>query len=271
MTFPLELLIRRILPGKERRKKLENQEKRVLTDLFLPQYGREMSVLLQTDEVLPNDLSLDFSTNFRPKGGPTDRYRWLEMTSFLSVQTKMALVNLEPKKGKVVLKSKKISSQELYEIVEYLAFYYPEITMLNVSRNRLVFLPQNILKLRKLERLILNDNFLKVLPNLHLLPKLRYLNVSLNRLSTLPEKLGNLYAFYGALNRFTVFPSSLLRQRRIHTINLNSNDIREIPEEIQDLKGLKILKITYNRLHSLPSFPEKLTTIQIDFQRSERP
>lgn len=108
------------------------------------------------------------------------------------------------------------------------------------------------------EFLDLHGNILSALPmGLRRLPNLRFLNLSNNalkmdRLDVIME-ISSLVDLRLANNQLEgLFPSSVSRLSKLEALDLRSNALTALPEELGELKCLKSLDVGENRLTSLP-------------------
>ena len=108
------------------------------------------------------------------------------------------------------------------------------VLALDLSRQRLRSLPEELQNLQNLRYLLLNKN----------------------RLQTLPSwlvNMGNLEALIADHNRFSEFPEVLLDMTHIAQLSLGENYLRGIPLDIDKMRGLQILSLWGNVLASFPA------------------
>lgn len=112
------------------------------------------------------------------------------------------------------------------------------VIRLNLSNNRLTFIPEEIEKLSSLKNLNLSKNELMVIPNeIAKLESLEYLNLSYNQLGIFPEEINFFSKFKNLLfqikerffsyNRVTIFPKEIEKLYRLKRLNLLGNKLND--------------------------------------------
>lgn len=126
---------------------------------------------------------------------------------------------------------------------------------LNLADNNLIEM-NNIIKMRNLKRLYLDDNLLKEIPEkISELKDLESLNLNHNHLEYLPETingLDNLICLYLDDNYITRLPESIGRVSSLKLLHINNNNLIELPESIGSLDNLEYLEISENQLKKIP-------------------
>jgi Leucine-rich repeat (LRR) protein len=177
----------------------------------------------------------------------------------------------------------------IYPIIHYLKFL-PYLRSLDLSRNNLESLPEEIIQLSSLKGLKLNNNKLESLPesigqlsslqnlflfnnNLKSLPEsigqlssLQYLNVSNNKLESLPESIGQLSSLQYLnvmYNKLESLPESIGQLSSLQGLELNNNNLESLPESIGQLSSLKYLYLNNNKLIDLPELPSSIVDIEL--------
>uniref|UniRef100_A0A0D9XKA0 Ubiquitin-like domain-containing protein n=1 Tax=Leersia perrieri TaxID=77586 RepID=A0A0D9XKA0_9ORYZ len=108
------------------------------------------------------------------------------------------------------------------------------LTILSLSRNRLVTLPSSLGSMTHLRELRIANNSLENLPvEIGLLKNLEFLIASNNRITSLPSSIGDCES--------------------LKEVDLSSNLLAELPEAFGNLQNLKVLSLRNNGLTSLPS------------------
>ncbi|XP_013195333.1 leucine-rich repeat-containing protein 57 [Amyelois transitella] len=125
---------------------------------------------------------------------------------------------------------------------------------LDLSKNKISVLPEDISKFKHLKQLNLETNKLEMLPNsITNLKKLELLNVSNNLLCSLPQgfvNLSNIKQVYLNNNRFKEFPLQLLKLHNLEVVELSNNKITEIPSGMFELFAME-LNLSQNEISSL--------------------
>lgn len=117
------------------------------------------------------------------------------------------------------------------------------IYSLNLSRSLLAQFPQEILQLTSLKFLILDENFISVIPkNIACLKNLEMLSISNNRLETI-----------GACVRKLI---------HLTYLNLAKNCITTLIDDLRQLKSLETLLIQENRFDKLPLYLHEFTKLK---------
>ncbi|KAB1158310.1 leucine-rich repeat domain-containing protein [Tenacibaculum aiptasiae] len=141
-------------------------------------------------------------------------------------------------------------------------FSLSKLKDLDLSHNKLKSISQNITKLQNLNVFDISNNHLSHLPNeLAELAELKRLNIEYNQLTKLPPleklpKLDSLSAHNNNIEEFSELPQSLT------WLNLNSNELEQLPKSITNLKNLKTLVISNNSFHSVPKELLQLTSLE---------
>lgn len=126
-----------------------------------------------------------------------------------------------------------ISDHKLKEIPPEVLNLSEKLRNLDLSKNRLSEISDNITCFKHLKHLNLECNKLQSLPEpIAKLHKLEYLNASFNVLTELPHSfctLSNLKQVYLNHNKLTKFPPQLLNLKNLEVVELSNNKITEIP------------------------------------------
>jgi len=131
---------------------------------------------------------------------------------------------------------------------------------LSLAGNRLTGIPDAlVVSFPVLKHLDLSNCDLVSLPEKWLLPQLKRLNLSQNRLTDFPDEimLEGLLALE-ELNMESnkvseiIIPSNTKLMSKLETLNLSHNDLSYLPEDMDQLKSLRILKVERNFLEKVP-------------------
>ena len=111
----------------------------------------------------------------------------------------------------------------------------PNLATLNVGRNPLLQLPEELGKLKgSLKELILDDcDLTGPVPKCVL-------------------KLENLEILRMSQNKITILPAEICQLSKLQTLCLDRNQLSSVPEELQDLTDLKTLLLRHNHIEELP-------------------
>ncbi|XP_057881487.1 probable serine/threonine-protein kinase pats1 isoform X5 [Melospiza georgiana] len=128
-----------------------------------------------------------------------------------------------------------------------------------LSKNEFVDFPNEIQSLVCLERLELNQNQIRIIPEgvFSHLPRLKHLRLNNNRLCALPRDLaacgGSLQYLNISNNLFRTFPQPVLQLARLQELHVQNNALRQLPRELFQGQSLKTFKASGNPLREPPS------------------
>jgi len=130
------------------------------------------------------------------------------------------------------------------------------IRILNISKQGLKKLPENIGDLSQLKRLDISGNKLTNLPeSIGNLSQLTDLDISGNKLANLPESIGNLSQLTDldvSGNKLANLPESIGNLAQLTHLYIYGNTMLNLPESIGNLFQLTDLDISGNKLANLP-------------------
>jgi hypothetical protein len=130
-----------------------------------------------------------------------------------------------------------------YKIFPISAKKLKTLTVLTLSAQRIMYLPDDISFLQNLEKLIVSNNTIAKLPDgLGKLKKLAYLDLSNNKIDRLPLGIKNL--------------------KKLHYLNLQSNMLKKVPSNIGLLESLKVLNLSQNNITAFSKELYKLTSLE---------
>ncbi|MBD3341509.1 MAG: hypothetical protein GF353_20565 [Candidatus Lokiarchaeota archaeon] len=118
---------------------------------------------------------------------------------------------------------------------------FPPLKILDLHNNDIQVLPVSLGDIQSLERLILNNNQIRSLPNsFKQLNCLKVLNLRWNNLKALPRWIGELMS--------------------LEILDLWGNDLSSLPSSMEALKNLKVLNLKLNK--KLTKIPKFLTSLR---------
>nr|XP_031360800.1 malignant fibrous histiocytoma-amplified sequence 1-like [Lonchura striata domestica] len=128
-----------------------------------------------------------------------------------------------------------------------------------LSKNEFVDFPSEIQSLVCLERLELNQNQIRIIPEgvFSHLSRLKHLRLNNNRLCALPRDLaacgGSLQYLNISNNLFRTFPQPVLQLARLQEFHVQNNALRQLPRELFQGQSLKMFKASGNPLREPPT------------------
>ncbi|XP_029330888.1 leucine-rich repeat-containing protein 40 isoform X2 [Mus caroli] len=141
------------------------------------------------------------------------------------------------------------------------------VTSINFSKNQLCEIPQRIVELKEMV-LDINLSFNKlsfISHELCLLQKLTFLDLRNNFLSSLPEEMSSLTKLQTinlSFNRFKVFPEVLYRISTLEAVLISNNQVGSLdPQKMKLMENLNTLDLQNNDLLQIP--PELGNCVQL--------
>ncbi|KAK3087411.1 hypothetical protein FSP39_005552 [Pinctada imbricata] len=135
--------------------------------------------------------------------------------------------------SKLKAEPKEFNLQNCYEPVleEYLlSLEVGQIQSLQINSTRVLYLPETVGRLTQLTELDLSRNLLRWLPDeMENLKNLEFLNLSHNKFKLFPKvvtKLSTLKSLDLGMNVITILPSAMLNLKKLTTLNLEGNEIK---------------------------------------------
>lgn len=139
------------------------------------------------------------------------------------------------------------------------------VVKLDLSGQGLTTLPPEVLQLRGLRLLLLNDNRLEALPDdLGRLTRLSELELNHNGFAVFPRailELSTLNELELSGNRLSALPDDIDRLTGLTEIELIDNQLAELPPSLARLAHLEELKLDRNRLLALPPWVFRLPSL----------
>lgn len=147
-----------------------------------------------------------------------------------------------------------ISNHRLKEIPEDVFHLSEHLRNLDISKNKIAHIPEDISRLKNLKQFNLSTNSIQVIPpSLANLKKLEMLNISFNSISCLPDSfstLRNLKQIYLSNNKFKEFPTQLLGLNSLEVVDLSNNKLTEVPTGMSSLFAAEV-NLSQNEISSL--------------------
>lgn len=144
----------------------------------------------------------------------------------------------------------------LTTLPDTLAQKLPNLIELYLHSNNIVFIPEAIGSLARLQSLDLSNNALQLLcPEIGRLRSLRHLRLSNNQLKCLPLELGDLQDLETldlSMNQLKSIPEQLHRCLFLQNLTVDHNLLTHIPRQLCSLHHLNQFSMAANRLSFLP-------------------
>ncbi|XP_032221201.2 leucine-rich repeat-containing protein 40 isoform X1 [Nematostella vectensis] len=149
------------------------------------------------------------------------------------------------------VKTVDFSKNMLTDLPERITALSSSVSDLNLGFNKITSLPSGICSFTQLEFLDLRNNQLSSLPDgFASLRSLREIIISYNRFSCLPPVLYSMISLRTLLacdNQIAVIDvDGLLRMSVLETLDLQNNNISQVPPELGNVRGLKALQLGGN-------------------------
>ena len=125
---------------------------------------------------------------------------------------------------------------------------------INLSGNKIVVIPIELVSLPNLRRLFLHHNQIRVIPDMGGCVNLETLDVRHNQLVEVPTGIGacvKLQGFDAEKNRIRAF-GELVQCESLDFINLSNNLIKVVPSELTGLSKLRYMQLKHNPIVNLP-------------------
>ncbi|KAM4871919.1 leucine-rich repeat-containing protein 40 [Thomomys bottae] len=150
-----------------------------------------------------------------------------------------------------IITSVNFSKNHLSEIPKRIVELKEMVSDVNLSFNKLTFISLELCTLQKLTFLDLRNNFLNSLPEeMESLTRLQTINLSFNRFKIFPEVLYRIYTLETVLisnNQVgSLDPQKLKMMENLITLDLQNNDLLQIPPELGNCVNLRTLLLDGN-------------------------
>uniref|UniRef100_A0A2R5LN85 Putative actin regulatory gelsolin/villin family n=1 Tax=Ornithodoros turicata TaxID=34597 RepID=A0A2R5LN85_9ACAR len=107
---------------------------------------------------------------------------------------------------------------------------------LKVNRTKIDWIPDELQNLKKLETLsLVRNNLVTLHGEVPTLPCLRYLNCRHNKIKS------------------TGIPKEVFELEDLSVFDLSHNDLREVPNALENARGILVLNLSYNRIEAIPN------------------
>ncbi|XP_072166311.1 uncharacterized protein [Diadema setosum] len=167
-----------------------------------------------------------------------------------------------------------LSYMNLRSCPQHIGYLGRQLTVLNLSNNRLISLPEEIGLLGGLEQLFLQYNCLEELPkcigNFSCLQELDCKNNHLQELPSTLGCLGQLTVLNVTNNRLRELTPSIGQLAHLEELCAHSNLLTTLPDELCNLVNLTMLYVGENPLHRLPlAFGRLVRLTELDLSSCE--
>ena len=151
-----------------------------------------------------------------------------------------------------------LRENEITLLEELHVFALEQLRTLDLRKNRVEYLPEDIRKLRGLRALRLDENLLSYLPkSLWTLTDLEALTLSRNSLFSLPVDIGSLRHLKSLVlsdNRLLSLPQELGQLANLLALSLHGNEFSALPTSLHSLTQLKEISLEWFR-YTCPPLP----------------
>lgn len=148
-------------------------------------------------------------------------------------------------------------SADLTEFPQEIFSLADSLEVLDLSRNRLSSLPDDLSRLHKLRILFCSENdFVEIPAALGQCPQLEMVGFKANRIRQLPAAAlpRRLRWLILTDNRLQQLPEEIGRCQRLQKLMLAGNDLHALPQTLAECQQLELLRIAANRLSRLPDW-----------------
>ena len=142
--------------------------------------------------------------------------------------------------------------------------------ILDLTNRNLPILPEEIFRMRKLEKLILNNNLIQEIPNdlakLAEAGLMKRIECKENKLTVIGEEIGLLTSIEEILlshNQLSKFPFCFTKLYQLSYLDLSHNEMEDIPDEIGNLLFLQYFNCSNNKIQNLPKALFNISSLTI--------
>lgn len=141
-----------------------------------------------------------------------------------------------------------------------------QLSSLRMVNIRAKLFPQNVVFARELVSLDLERNFIMNVPQeLSRLKNLSILTLRCNKINSLPELPPNLKILDISSNEFEDYPESVNKLSNLLQLDLSYNKLKNLPESINNLKSVKKINISSNYLTYVDINLQNLRTLNLRY------
>lgn len=160
---------------------------------------------------------------------------------------------------------------QLWEVLQDFDKKEYSIQILDVSQSGITQLPSEIMHIKNLKTLIVNNNNLLCIPKeLGIYQHLKYINLNYNNLSELSLYAQSLEVLKVNYNNISNICDILFTCQKLQILEISHNKLTAVPENIKYLENLRIIDISHNSLHVLPvQFSKLKNLLRMNFNNNE--
>lgn len=201
-------------------------------------------------------LLFDFSSSSKILVFVNDN--WISVGQIGFVDNKLQLIAKTNNSGSAkMLSSNELDASKRYTNLEWALSDSSNVYILDLSSIGMTKFKNSICNLKRLQVLILEDNYLTELPEeICSMNKLQILRIGSNQIKSLPTNLGsfiNIEEITASNNSISFLPISLGKATSLRVLNLDHNKLSSIIVDFSLMKNLVILNLSYNNISSLPT------------------
>uniref|UniRef100_A0A3B3XKE2 Disease resistance R13L4/SHOC-2-like LRR domain-containing protein n=1 Tax=Poecilia mexicana TaxID=48701 RepID=A0A3B3XKE2_9TELE len=168
-----------------------------------------------------------------------------------------------------------IGNNELYKLVSFFKLLFclfelcniKSLLCLDLSENKLEFLPEELGGLVSLTDLLVSQNSLEYIPeSIGKLKNLSILKADLNKLTLLPETIGNCESLTELVlteNQIQTLPASIGKLKRLSNLNCDRNNLTLLPKQIGGCSSLNVFTVRDNYLKKIPPELSQATELHV--------
>ncbi|MBN2663325.1 MAG: leucine-rich repeat domain-containing protein [Bacteroidales bacterium] len=219
-------------------------------------YSNINGIYAYSSDYTEKALLFDFSNN--PKIYIFEKNTWSEVSEITFFEGVFNLV----KNDNPTLSTKMLNQRELDNCIHFYSLNEAlkdtqNVYIANFANIGLSFLSDQIAELKRLQILILDDNYLTKIPDkLTELQKLQIIRANNNSLENLPQNIGllsNIEEISVSFNKISFIPNSITKASNLKILNIDHNLLSDININWGKLNKLVILNISNNNISILPA------------------